>query len=780
MKFFAKVVLSLAIILSIVCPVFNFGVRTDVNAAQITTTVTGYTQASDVNYITDNVSGKSVYRNWGARGEVASFLTIKAASYYNSSITYSVLSQKSGGTSQSNAPSSALYSSLKSMMTSKHKYETSYAATRDFYGHTDGVGNVATKLSTFYTGKLVNSTWDGGSTYNREHTWPNSKGLGGNDENDIMMLRPEQPNANSSRGNKAYGQSSSYFDPGESVRGDVARIVLYVYVRWGNTNYMWGTSGVMESVTVLLNWMQEDPVDTWELARNDVVESITGVRNVFVDYPEYAYLLFGKAVPTTMQTPSGLAKNGLAGGDGLPEVPDIGGGSDVTDEEIAALLAKDTLTVAEAKKIGSSMAHDTITDKKFTITGEVVDVSNTQYGNMNITDSTGETIYVYGTWSEDGQTRYDGLADKPVAGDTVTLYTVVGNYNGAQLKNAWIKGSVEGGENPGGGNEGGGNQGGTTTPDYSDETMLALFTFGDNKSAGEHTNGGDIGTSKTYTDGTYSLAIQNAVKVFDKEYDTKGNAVLKIGASKATGSFEFTVPSDVEYVVFNMAKYKGNASKIVINGTTYEMTTSSNDGSYSAFIVDTSTNKKITAATVSGSQRVVIDSISFHAASSSGGNEGGETPGGGNEGGENPGGGEDVDCKHSFGDWSTVKPATQTEEGQEVRTCAHCGEKEYRNIPVLTPDSSEETPCKHSYDGWVVEKPASETEDGLQSRTCKKCGEKESQSIPAWGLNSSEEGSSNAERPKADACNSSLSGSLFTTLGLVFAAFIVAKKSKEN
>jgi hypothetical protein len=78
----------------------------------------------------------------------------------------------------------------------------------------------------------------------------------------------------------------------------------------------------------------------------------------------------------------------------------------------------------------------------------------------------------------------------------------------------------------------------------------------------------------------------------------------------------------------------------------------------------------------------------------------------------------------------------------------------------------------------VVEKPASETENGLQSRTCRHCGEIEYQSIPAWGINSGNESSS--ERPKADACNSSLSGSLFATLGLVFAAFVVVKKSKEN
>ena len=69
---------------------------------------------------------------------------------------------------------------------------------------------------------------------------------------------------------------------------------------------MWGTSGVMESKSVLLEWVEEDPVDTWELGRNDSVESITGTRNVFVDYPELAFVLFGEEIPN-MTTPSGKA-----------------------------------------------------------------------------------------------------------------------------------------------------------------------------------------------------------------------------------------------------------------------------------------------------------------------------------------------------------------------------------------------------------------------------------------------------------------------------------------
>jgi hypothetical protein len=70
---------------------------------------------------------------------------------------------------------------------------------------------------------------------------------------------------------------------------------------------MWGKSGVMESLTVLLEWMEADPVDTWEMGRNDSVQSITGTRNIFVDYPEYAWLLFGKEIPSNMVTPSGKA-----------------------------------------------------------------------------------------------------------------------------------------------------------------------------------------------------------------------------------------------------------------------------------------------------------------------------------------------------------------------------------------------------------------------------------------------------------------------------------------
>ncbi len=275
-------------------------------AGTITTTPTGYTQASDVKYVT---SGGTI-ANWGARGEDCTFLSKYALSYYTGSYTYDNLSEYSGGSSQSNAKDSALYAQLKSMMTSKHDHQTGYGETKELYRYTDCVSNKTSNISSFYSGKELTGKWDGADTWNREHTWPNSKGLGGKDEDDIMMLRPTWVQENSSRGNTAYGEGSGYYDPGEAVRGDCARIVLYVYTRWGNTSFMWGKSGVMESMSVLLRWMEEDPVDTWEMGRNDSVESITGVRNVFVDYPEFAWLLFGQDIPTDMTTPSGEAANG--------------------------------------------------------------------------------------------------------------------------------------------------------------------------------------------------------------------------------------------------------------------------------------------------------------------------------------------------------------------------------------------------------------------------------------------------------------------------------------
>lgn len=273
-------------------------------------------QAATVDYV---YSGNYVY-NWGQRDELATFLSPMAEDFYDENgVTYTQLASYSGSSTVSSVPYSALFSQLHELMYNNLDNPTSYDATRDQFKYTD-CENSGGSISSFYSGKAIGPAWDSGKTWNREHVWPNSKSNGKSDTNtqretDIMMLRPASVSENSSRSNTAYGESSNFYDPnelGQNVRGDAARIVLYVYVCWGGSDkhdgaldYMWGASGVMESKDILLKWIEEDPVDTWELGRNDSVEAITGTRNVFVDYPELAFLLFDEEVPDDYASPSG-------------------------------------------------------------------------------------------------------------------------------------------------------------------------------------------------------------------------------------------------------------------------------------------------------------------------------------------------------------------------------------------------------------------------------------------------------------------------------------------
>ncbi|MBQ9762246.1 MAG: endonuclease, partial [Oscillospiraceae bacterium] len=299
-------IISLLLLLSLLLPCVPAVIAVP-SETDIVTTASGYTSAADVVY---NIVDGYV-TNWGARGEDCTFLTTYANAYYTGDYTYDTLSALDGGTSSTDAPDSALYTALQSMMVANHTTFTKYGGTsaldcKKLYQYTDCMlGDIST-VSTLYRGELVAGAWDGGVSYNQEHVWPQSKCIGtaSTDKGDIMQLRPANPSENSSRNNTAYGEGEDYYDPGVSVRGDCARTLLYMYVRWGNTANMWGVDGVIENLDILLRWIEEDPVDTWEMGHNDAVQSITGTRNVFVDYPEYAWLLFGSEIPSDFVSPS--------------------------------------------------------------------------------------------------------------------------------------------------------------------------------------------------------------------------------------------------------------------------------------------------------------------------------------------------------------------------------------------------------------------------------------------------------------------------------------------
>ena len=336
---------------------------------------------------------ESYIYNWGTREVDCTQLSSYAIAFYSGSNTFEEMSKLGGGSSQTNAHTSALYKALQTLMKSKHTHETGYQETRSLYQYTD-CQNGGGKISSFYSGKDIGPGWDSGSTWNREHTWPNSKGLEGNDENDLMMLRPTSVNENSDRGNTAYGESSGYYHPNSEsnekydLRGDVARICLYVYTRWGNTSKMWGSGGVMENLEVLLKWMEADPVDTWEMGRNDSVQSITGTRNVFVDYPEYAWLLFGIDVPADYVSPSnnkGTNANPDSGNSGGTQGGGTGGqGTTVTIPESAKLQCGTTYVTTNAtshtNSSGATKAQLAMTsDKSSAATWDIIKNSDGSY-----------------------------------------------------------------------------------------------------------------------------------------------------------------------------------------------------------------------------------------------------------------------------------------------------------------------------------------------------------------------------------------------------------------
>ena len=265
-------------------------------------------------------------KNSGTRGELCSTLDgTGAANYYVSGYGYEELSALGAD---------ELFAQLRKLMTETHTYKSTYADSKNYADKTDCEqgGDGITLLYTSVSVKFSDFIGSGSIGWNREHVWP--KSLGGFDNSgagaDLHHIRPDDVTTNAKRGNLKYGNAKNgsevkgstlvsgalgghsaggYFEPLDEVKGDVARICLYVWARYGGEYSKCSSiTGVFESVDVLLEWCSSDPVDTWEMGRNEVIAKIQGNRNVFIDYPEYAWLVFGREVPQNMTTPSGMAQ----------------------------------------------------------------------------------------------------------------------------------------------------------------------------------------------------------------------------------------------------------------------------------------------------------------------------------------------------------------------------------------------------------------------------------------------------------------------------------------
>ncbi len=236
----------------------------------------------------------------------------------------------------------------------------------------------------------------GVGAYNREHSWPKSYGFpdDGTDNypyTDTHHLFACDSLYNSSRSNKPFrscaaacSEEVTNFNDGrgggigvypghsnwttgsftqgtwetwDGRKGDVARAILYMDVRYeGGTHGGTGVpepdliatdnealidasnTGNNESVAYmgmlseLLQWHAQDPPDSREIWRNEVVYSFQGNRNPFIDHPEWAQCLHndlcgGSADVTPPADPTGLIAT--AGPDRIDLLWDMGSEADL-------------------------------------------------------------------------------------------------------------------------------------------------------------------------------------------------------------------------------------------------------------------------------------------------------------------------------------------------------------------------------------------------------------------------------------------------------------------
>ena len=192
----------------------------------------------------------------------------------------------------------------------------SYSQVWDALKDTDQDPANSSNVILLYTGRSEPKSDNGGAVgqWNREHVWAKSHGDFGTSTGpgtDIHHLRPEDVTVNSIRGNKDFdnggtavsGAAGNYtdsdpFEPRDAVKGDVARMILYMAVRYEgddafadlepNDRVSNGSAPNIGRLSVLKQWSQEDPPDSFEERRNDVIfDRYQHNRNPFIDHPEW-------------------------------------------------------------------------------------------------------------------------------------------------------------------------------------------------------------------------------------------------------------------------------------------------------------------------------------------------------------------------------------------------------------------------------------------------------------------------------------------------------------
>jgi endonuclease I len=208
----------------------------------------------------------------------------------------------------------ALKSALHTIISNQTKlsYDQVWTALKD----TDQDPANSNNVIEIYSGRSISKSLNGGDAddWNREHVWAKSHGDFGTATGpgtDIHHLRPEDVSVNAARGNLDFDNGgtavaqcsgctadSDSFAPRAAVRGDVARMIFYMAVRYSgddgfadlelNNSVGNGTAPYIGKLSVLKAWAAADPPDTFEKRRNEVIyTTYQHNRNPFIDHPEW-------------------------------------------------------------------------------------------------------------------------------------------------------------------------------------------------------------------------------------------------------------------------------------------------------------------------------------------------------------------------------------------------------------------------------------------------------------------------------------------------------------
>lgn len=188
------------------------------------------------------------------------------------------------------------------------------------YGWENGTDNDYT--NDLYRNNTLQDPGREGEFWNREHTYArslgtpnletNSGGISGLAPNaDAHHLRAADKERNANRGNLLFAAGSGNsktvsggWYPGDQWKGDVARMMMYMYVRYGTrclpTNVGVGSPANTPDamIDLFLNWNAQDPVSEIEIQRNNYLANANnefgqGNRNPFIDNPYLATKIWG-------------------------------------------------------------------------------------------------------------------------------------------------------------------------------------------------------------------------------------------------------------------------------------------------------------------------------------------------------------------------------------------------------------------------------------------------------------------------------------------------------